>query len=332
MGFFPLNLDEVVQEAIDNNTLGERAAKEKLGYSPEGEKPDEIEDYTLSNELLVAILRDRVNSRECGDGVVSVSLQSKYANEVGIAKAVKDALSTEAVVPAPVEEGGGEKVEDAVEEPVEVPLLEQAVKDASKLKVKSGDLRLINFTCTSEDEFAEYINNRRLALIEASKEPEVVEEEGADTTEAEGEKEEKNDEEVPAEFDKDPFEEMSEEDIMKMSDEERADYEKEKKKNDDMKAKEAREFASNLLIKLESTLKSVGEDLQKTDEEVAEMDEDAQAEYCKTRGKALYGSATQNVDEIKVTFGFVAEVETTEGEFVELSEEEVEALSYELKK
>ena len=40
---------------------------------------------------------------------------------------------------------------------------------------------------------------------------------------------------------------MSEEDIMKMSDEERADYEKEKKKNDDMKAKEAREFASNLL-------------------------------------------------------------------------------------
>ena len=205
------------------------------------------------------------------------------------------------------------------------------MKDASKLKVKSGDLRLINFTSTSEDEFAEYINNRRLALIEASKEPEVVEEEGADTTEAEGEKEEKNDEEVPAEFDKDPFEEMSEEDIMKMSDEERADYEKEKKKNDDMKAKEAREFASNLLIKLESTLKSVGEDLQKTDEEVAEMDEDAQAEYCKTRGKALYGSATQNVDEIKVTFGFVAEVETTEGEFVELSEEEVEALSEEEK-
>merc|ERR1712072_823520 len=62
MGFFPLNLDEVVQEAIDNNTLGGRAAKEKLGYSPEGEKPDEIEDYTLSNELLIAILRDRVNS------------------------------------------------------------------------------------------------------------------------------------------------------------------------------------------------------------------------------------------------------------------------------
>merc|ERR1712167_303503 len=216
MGFFPLNLDEVVQEAIDNNTLGGRAAKEKLGYSPEGEKPDEIEDYTWANELLIAILRDRVNSRECGDGVVIVSLQSKYANEVEIAKAVKDALSTEAVVPAPEEEEGGEKAEDAVEEPVEVPLLEQAVKDASKLKVKSGDLRLINFTSTSEDEFAEYINNRRLALIEASKEPEVVEEEGADTTEAEGEKEEKNDEEVPAEFDKDPFEEMSEEDIMKM--------------------------------------------------------------------------------------------------------------------
>lgn len=35
MGFFPLNLAEVVQEAIDNNTLGGRAAKEKLGYSPE---------------------------------------------------------------------------------------------------------------------------------------------------------------------------------------------------------------------------------------------------------------------------------------------------------
>ena len=48
------------------------------------------------------------------------------------------ALHREVVLGNPPE-GGGEKAEDAVEEPVEVPLLEQAVKDASKLKVKSGD-------------------------------------------------------------------------------------------------------------------------------------------------------------------------------------------------
>ena len=134
----------------------------------------------------------------------------------------------------------------------------------------------------------------------------------------------------PAEFDSDPFTEISEEDLVKLSDEERLDYDKEKKKHDNIKAKEAREFASNMLIKLETILKSADESLQKTDEEVAVMDEDAKATYCKDRSKAVYESACANFDEIKINFGFVPKEDSvTEEEFVELSEEDFAALSEE---
>ena len=64
----------------------------ELGYSPEGEKPDSIDDYTLPNDLLIA-LYGRIAARDCSDGVVIVSLQSKYATASEMSKVIKDALS-----------------------------------------------------------------------------------------------------------------------------------------------------------------------------------------------------------------------------------------------
>ena len=70
--------------------------------------------------------------------------------------------------------------------------------------------------------------------------------------------------------------------------------------------------------------------MQKTDEEVAEMDEDAKATYCKERSKAVYESAYANFDEIKINFGFVPKEDSVmKEEFVELSEEDFAALSEE---
>ena len=57
-----------------------------------------------------------------------------------------------------------------------------------------------------------------------------------------------------------------------------------------------------MLIKLETILKSADESLQKTDEEIAVMDEDA-SYLLQGRSKAVYESACANFDEIKINFG-----------------------------
>ena len=139
MGFQVLDLDEVVEDSLEGNTLGGRAAKEILGYSPEGEKPDSIDDYTLPNDLLIAIIRDRIAARDCSDGVVIVSLQSKYATASEMSKVIKDALSMESVMPEAVE-GSSDTLD-------ELTLKEQAIIAAKKLNVKSGDSTTNHLHC-----------------------------------------------------------------------------------------------------------------------------------------------------------------------------------------
>ena len=309
-GYTVIDIDEMVDDAIETNSLGGQAAKEVLGYS-EGFPPADLTDWTLPNEILVAILQARIGNRDCGDGAVFPSLKSKYATEVNVASAIKVALKKPAITAKDDPVANAESNEEAEE----VPLLQKAINVGSSLTVASGDLRMVHLTCGEDVVFADYINNLRISLLATVKEPEVNNDK-ADADAAKEEEKVDGDDDQPddAKFESDPFVELEQSEIDEMSEEVRADYDKQKAKYEKRKGEEARELASNLLIQLEQQLADAAPDLNKSDADLAALDdleepEVAKSEYCKSRALLLYATSTGNVEEIKLAFGYIPPVE-----------------------